>query len=173
MVPTCQLKNRGEQIAIANASYMATSVVYLKFRKYNGNTISYPDISMKTKLAVCAALLFAQGAFAQTTCQTVGNNRYCNNVSGTSSVTTHSGNSSYTNYSDGRSSSSMQVGNSRYTQNSDGISGSTLRVGDTQYTNRSDGTTTTTRQVGNSTYISDSKGNTVTCQTVGNQRYCN
>jgi len=137
-------------------------------------SLTYRGIkTMKSILAIGTSVLLCASAQAQTTCQTIGTQRICNNANGTSSTTQRIGNQAITNYSDGQSATTQRIGNQNITNYSSGQSATSQQIGNQRITNYSNGVTSTTQQIGNQTITNFSDGRTVTCQTIGSQRICN
>lgn len=121
---------------------------------------------MRQTLTILAALAFAGVAHAQSTCQYIGKQMFCNgsNLAGSTTI----GNSTFYNYNNpaqaraqGMPSSSQQIGNTRFYDN--GVTRQS--IGNTDFYSNG----TTRQRIGNTDFYSDG----TTCQQIGNTRFCN
>lgn len=124
-------------------------------------------------IAPIAALLMAStAATAQTSCQRIGSQTFCNGPSGFYS-SQRMGDFTYGRYSDGTTTSSQRIGDFTYGRRSDGATYSSQRIGDFTYGRNNDGVTSTTQRIGEFQYINRSNGTRTTCQRIGATTYCN
>lgn len=130
-------------------------------------------MKMIVSIFALATALTASGAYAQTTCQSIGSQRICTDAYGNSSTTQQIGNQAFTNYSNGQSATTQHIGNQSITNYSDGTSATSQRIGNQRITNYDDGSSATTQNIGNQTITNYSNGTTRSCQYIGNQYICN
>lgn len=123
-------------------------------------------------VGLLALVLSAAQVSAQTNCQRMGSQTYCNGPSGSYS-SQRIGDMTYGRYSDGTTVSSQRIGDSTYGRSSDGSTYNTQRIGDITYGRSSEGVTSTTQRIGDLTYTNRSDGTRTTCQRIGSLTHCN
>lgn len=112
------------------------------------------------KLLTSMLLVLANfSASAQTNCNTIGDQTFCNGPNGTS-TTTKIGDQSFTIRSDGTTSHASRIGNNTFVNSSDGSSATATRVGSSTFVNGAPA-------YGQPTAV------TKTCNKIGNSTFCN
>lgn len=125
-----------------------------------------------TGAGLMTLVLAATQAQAQTTCQRIGSQIYCNGPDGSYSGQ-RIGDMTYGRYSDGSTVTTQRIGSTSYSRSSDGVTSTTQRIGDMTYGRSSEGVTSTTQRIGDFTYTQRSDGTRTTCQRIGTSTYCN